>query len=36
MNFLKNNFDKTLENILNNFLSKIKYGNLEVKFPSGE
>ncbi len=35
MDFLKKNFDKTLENVLNNFLSKIKYGNLKVKFPSG-
>ncbi len=36
MNFLKKNFDKTLEKLVKNFLSKIKYGNLEVKFPSGE
>ena len=36
MNFFKNNIDKTLERLLNNFLSKIKFGNLEVEFPSGE
>ena len=36
MNFFKNNLDKTLEKLLSNFLSKIKYGNLEVEFPSGE
>ncbi len=36
MKFFKNNFDKTLEKLLNSFLSKIKYGNLEVHFPSGE
>ena len=36
MNFFKNNIDKTLEKILNNFLSKIKYGTLHVEFPSGE
>jgi len=36
MNFFKNNIDKTLEKILNNFLSKIKYGTLYVEFPSGE
>ena len=36
MNFLSNNIDKTLEKLLNNFLSKIKYGMLEVQFPSGE
>ncbi len=36
MKFLRKNLDKTLEKLLNNFLSKIKYGNLEVIFPSGE
>ena len=36
MKFLKNNLDKSLEKLLNNFLSKIKYGNLEVEFPSGD
>ncbi len=36
MNFFKNNFDKTLEKVLIKFLSKIKFGNLEVEFPSGE
>ncbi len=36
MKYLKNNLDKSLEKLLNNFLSKIKYGNLEVEFPSGE
>ena len=36
MNFFKNNFDRTLERLLNSFLSKIKYGKLEVEFPSGE
>ena len=36
MNFFKNNLDKTLEKLVKNFLSKIKYGNLEVVFPSGE
>ena len=36
MNFFKNNFDKTLEKLVINFLSKIKYGILEVQFPSGE
>ena len=36
MKFFKNNIDKTLEKLLNNFLSKIKFGNLEVEFPSGE
>ena len=36
MNFFKNNLDKTLEILVKNFLSKIKYGNLEVEFPSGE
>ena len=36
MNFFRNNLDKTLEKLVKNFLSKIKYGNLEVKFPSGE
>ena len=34
MNFFINNFDKTLEKLLINFLSKIKYGNLKVEFPS--
>ena len=36
MNFFKNNLDKTLEKLVKNFLSKIKYGSLEVKFPSSE
>ncbi len=36
MKFFKNNFDKTLEKLLKKFLSKIKFGNLEVEFPSGE
>ncbi len=36
MNFFKINLDKTIEKLLNNFLSKIKYGSLEVEFPSGE
>ena len=36
MNFFRNNLDKTLEKLLKNFLSKIKYGSLEVEFPSGE
>ncbi len=36
MNFLKNNFDKTLEKLVKNFLSKIHFGTLEVEFPSGE
>ncbi len=36
MNFLRTNLDKTLEKLLRNFLSKIKYGSLEVEFPSGE
>ncbi len=36
MKFFKNNFDKTLEKLLINFLSKIKYGTLEVQFPSGQ
>ncbi len=36
MKFFKNNLDKTLENLVKNFLSKIKYGNLDVEFPSGE
>ena len=36
MTFFRNNLDKTLDKLLNNFLSKIKYGNLEVRFPSGE
>ncbi len=36
MNFFKNNLDKTLEKLVKSFLSKIKYGNLEVVFPSGE
>tara|TARA_B100000575_G_scaffold218572_1_gene179078 strand:- start:907 stop:2100 length:1194 start_codon:yes stop_codon:yes gene_type:complete len=36
MNFFGNNLDKTLEKLLNKFLSKIKYGRLEVQFPSGE
>ncbi len=36
MSFFKKNIDKTLERLLKNFLSKIKYGKLEVEFPSGE
>ena len=36
MKFFKNNLDKTLEKLVKNFLSKIKYGNLDVEFPSGE
>ena len=36
MSFFKNNIDKTLEKLLTSFLSKIKYGNLEVIFPSGK
>ena len=36
MNFFKSNFDKTLEKLVKKFLSKIKYGILEVEFPSGE
>ena len=36
MNFFSHNLDKTLEILVKNFLSKIKYGKLEVKFPSGE
>ena len=36
MSFLRNNIDKTFEKVLINFLNKIKYGNLEVKFPSGD
>ncbi len=36
MSFLRNNIDKTFEKVLINFLNKIKYGNLKVKFPSGE
>ena len=36
MNFFKNNLDKSLEKLVTNFLSKIKHGNLEVEFPSGE
>ena len=36
MRFFKNNIDKTLEKLVNNFLSKIKYGSLYVEFPSGE
>ncbi len=36
MNFFRTNLDKTLEKLLKNFLSKIKYGSLEVEFPSGE
>ena len=34
MKFFKNNLDKTLENLVKNFLSKIKYGNLIVQFPT--
>tara|TARA_Y200000002_G_scaffold364426_1_gene353428 strand:- start:918 stop:2111 length:1194 start_codon:yes stop_codon:yes gene_type:complete len=36
MNFFKNNIDKSLEKILNSFLSKIHFGKLEVQFPSGQ
>ena len=36
MSFFKNNIDKTFEKLLNNFFLKIKYGNLEVIFPSGQ
>ena len=36
MNFFKININTTLEKLVKNFLSKIKYGNLEVIFPSGE
>ena len=36
MNYFKNNLDKTLEKLLKGFLSKIKYGNLSVKFPTGQ
>ncbi len=36
MSFFKKNLDKTLEKLLKNFLSKIKYGTLKVEFPSGE
>ncbi len=36
MKFFKKNLDKTLEKLVKKFLSKIKYGNLEVEFPSGE
>ena len=36
MNFFKININTTLEKLVKNFLSKIKYGTLEVKFPSGE
>ena len=36
MNFFKTNFDKTVEKLLVNFLSKIKYGMLTVQFPTGE
>ena len=36
MNFFSHNLDKTLEVLVKNFLSKIKYGKLEVIFPSGE
>ena len=36
MNFFKTNFDKTVEKLLVNFLSKIRYGKLTVQFPTGE
>ena len=36
MNFFKSNFDKTIEKLLVNFLSKIRYGKLTVEFPTGE
>ena len=36
MSFVKHNLDKTLEKLLVNFLSKIKFGILNVEFPSGE
>ena len=36
MNFFKSNFDKTVEKLLVNFLSKIRYGKLTVQFPTGE
>ena len=36
MNFVKHNLDKTLEKLLFNFLSKIKFGILNVEFPSGQ
>ncbi len=36
MNFFKTNFDKTVEKLLINFLSKIRYGKLTVQFPTGE
>ena len=36
MNFFKTNFDKTVEKLLVNFLSKIRYGKLIVQFPTGE
>ena len=36
MNFFKENIDKSLEKILNSFLSKIHFGKLEVQFPSGQ
>ena len=35
MNFIKNNAEKSVEKLLNNFLSKINFGSLEVIFPSG-
>ena len=35
MNFLKKNASKSLEKLLIIFLSKIKYGSLDVLFPSG-
>ena len=35
MNFIKNNAEKSVEKLLNNFLSKINFGSLEVTFPSG-
>ena len=36
MNFFKTNFDKTVEKLLVNFLSKIRYGKLTVQFPTDE
>ena len=36
MIFFKNNLDKSLEKILNSFLSNIHFGKLEVQFPSGQ
>ena len=36
MNFFKSNIDKSLEKILNSFLSNIHFGKLEVQFPLGQ